>query len=66
MYQPPHGANILENGTRETSLNDHLNNPMLKHTPSNPLDETDRYPRGRTKNVAPETEETMIEHTNKQ
>ena len=28
---------------------------------SNPLDETDMYPRGRVRNLVPETEETMIE-----
>ena len=45
-------------------MNEHINT-TLKHTPSNPLDETDRYPRGRVKNIAPETDETMIENTYK-
>ena len=30
-------------------------------TKNNPLDETDMYPRGRVRNLVPETEETMIE-----
>ena len=65
-YQPPHGANVLENiQNGNTSLNETTNSVMLKHTPNNKLDETDAYPRGRVRNVVPETEETMLETTNK-
>ena len=65
-YQPPHGANVLENiQSGITSLDETNNSMMLKHTPNNKLDETDAYPRGRVRNVAPETEETMLEQTNK-
>ena len=55
---------MLENIVSEKSMNEHINT-TLKNTPMNPLDETDRYPRGRVRNIVPETEETMIEHTNK-
>lgn len=35
----------------------------VNQTKSNPLDETDMYPRGRVRNLVPETEVSMIEET---
>ena len=60
MYHNLQKGNAHEN---EKSVNE-PNNTMLKHTPHNPLDETDMYPRGRVRNIVPETEETMLEQTN--